>query len=368
MEADKKILKAKVQLILANPFFATLALKMDYVSDDSISTACTDGKSIRYNPTYINKLDVEETKALISHECLHNGMLHNTRRQGRNPRKFNIAADYAINPLLVDSGFKLPKGALIDKQFKDKSAEEIYNILPDEPEYGDSGAGNDPGMCGGVSDSPAKTQSEVNQIEAEIKQTLAQAAAVAKQQGKLPAGLARMVDEVLEPKVNWKDVLSRFLTEIAKNDYTFKKPSPRYLHAGLYLPALESIETGEVVLIVDTSGSIDRPLLSQFGAEMQDILSAFGRGFNILYVDTEVAGTQFIEPDEEFALDPKGGGGTDFTPGFDWIEKEGIEPSAVVYLTDGECNSFPNTPDYPVLWAVVNNKRFSPPFGETVPL
>jgi predicted metal-dependent peptidase len=367
MTAEQKIMKAKVQLLLENPFFATLALKMEYVEDKTVGTACTNGKRIKYNPDFIDKLDVEETKMVIAHECLHPGLMHHTRRQGRNAKKWNYAVDFPVNELLKESGFKLIKGALLDPQFSNMGAEEIYNKLPDMPDDEDgSGEGNDPGGCGGVEDAPAKTQSEIAQMESEAKQDLAQAAAMAKQQGKLPAGLERFVNEALKPKVNWKEVLSAYLTETIKSDYTFKKPNSRHLHAGLYLSSLSSIETGTVVLLVDTSGSICERTLNQFAAEMQDILGVFNRGFDIVYVDSEVAGVQHIDPDDTFKLEPKGGGGTDFVPGFEWIDENDVEPSAIVYLTDGYCNSFPKDPGCPVMWAVIDNDNFKPPFGEVV--
>lgn len=379
MKSSDKILKAKVKLILDQPFFATLALKMQYVEDPTIKTACTNGKQIKYNPSFIDKLSLDETVGLLAHEVMHPACLHHTRMKNRNPRKWNIAADYAINPMLTASGFKLPSGALIHPQYADLGAEEIYSMLPDDPnndpnnpgnsgDPGDGGDGGDPGGCGGVEASGVKTQQEADQIEAEMKQTLAQAATIAKQRGKMPAHLKRLVDEILAPHVPWKEVLSRFLNQIAHNDYSWSKPNRRYLHTGLYLPSLESIETGDIVLFVDTSGSIDRTLLNQFAAEMQDIAETFKTGFKILYIDSQVAGVQDVEPGEFLELNPKGGGGTDFIPGFTWLEKNGIEPSAVVYFTDGCCNSFPKDPGYPTLWALDNNKAFQPPFGECVHL
>lgn len=362
MKASDKITKAKVKLILNSPFFATLVLKMEYIEDSSILTAATNGKKIKYNPTFIDSLSLEETEGVLVHEVLHVALMHHTRRQNRDAEKWNIACDFPINEMTVASNFKLPAGGLMPtgkfSSFANKSAEEIFSLLPDMPNF--------PSGFGYVEDSEAKTQSEIQQIEAEVKQTLAQAATIAKQQGKLPAHLERLVEEMLAPKVPWKEVLQRFLCQIAHSDYTWTKPNKRFLHVPLYMPALESIETGEIVLMVDTSGSIDGEILSQFAAEIQEISSTFKTGFKVIYVDAEVAGVQDIEPDEPIVLKPAGGGGTCFIPGFKWLEKEGIEPCAVVYLTDGYCNTFPKDPNFPVLWAVYNNKGFQYPFGECV--
>lgn len=373
MKASDKITKAKVQLILNQPFFATLVLKLQWIENPNIKTMETNGQWVKYNPDFVDKKSMDELVGVMCHEVLHPANLHHTRRQGRDPGRWNKACDMAINPLIIASGLKLPAEAL-QNPFGDKSAEEIYNLLP--PDDNDSGSGQgqgqqgggapDPGGCGAVTDAPAQSESEITEIEADMKQTLAQAATIAKQQGKLPAGLERLVQEILEPKISWQEVLARFLTILAKNDYSFKRPSPRYAHMGIYLPVMESPETGNIVLMVDTSGSIAGKEFSQFAGEIQGIMNDYSQPLQVLYVDAELAGLQEIEPDEPLVLDPKGGGGTDFRPGFEYLDKQGITPAAVVYLTDGECSSFPPAPDFPVLWAILDNSHFEPPFGEVV--
>lgn len=369
MNTADKLTRAKVQLILNHPFFATLVLGMGLVEDKEIKTASTNGVIIKYNPDFIDSLNVDEIKAVLCHEVLHVAGFHHTRREGRDAEQWNKATDYAINPLLVESGYKLPAGCLIDKQYKNLSAEKIFSMLPapapkDENKPGDK----DPGNCGGIEDSPAKTQGERDEEEAKIKQTIAQAGAAAKRAGKLTAGMQRLIEEALQPVINWKEVLNRFITETAHNDYSFKKPNPRFIHSGFYLPSLHNEEPGNIVLIVDTSASIDEDLLNQFGAELQEVANELKHTIKVIYVDTEVNGTEDIEPDENIKLNPIGGGGTDFKPGFEYIEAEGIEPKAVIYFTDGECHSYPKKePDYPVLWAKYGNyKNFKPPFGESV--
>lgn len=372
-KAKDLVTKAKVRLILDNPFFATLALRMQYIEANAdpngmaIETACTDGKNVYYNPGYIESLTIDEVTGLMAHECLHPASLHHTRQGGREGERWNMACDYAINPLLIESKFVLPKGGLINPAFADMSAEQIYDLLPPSPPKG-NGNGNghsDPGKSGGVMPAKCSTESERTEIEAEMKQALAQAATIAKQQGKLPAHLERLIGEILAPKINWREELSRFLTEVLNSDYTFSKPNKRYAHLGLYLPALESIQTGDFILMVDTSGSIDEKQLNEFAGEMHDILRTFGKGFTVLFVDADLQAVQEIE-DEFCELTPKGGGGTDFRPGFEWVDEQGLSPSCVVYFTDGQCSSFPKAPEYPTLWATYDNKRFSPPFGEVV--
>lgn len=371
MKATELITKAKVNLILNHPFFATIMLGLKFNENKEIQTAFTDGKQLAYNPQFIESLNLAKTVGLIAHECLHVSYLHHTRKGARDIKKWNIAADFAINQLLIDSGFSLPEGGCIDKQYKDLSAEEIYSKLPDMPPDKDQkeDQNNDEGGNGGVEQPKAQTQGELNQIEAETKQLVAQAAQIAKQQGKLPAHLQRLVNELLEPKVNWKDLLNNFLTEITKNDYTFKKPNKRYISRGLYLPSLESIEKGKFVLIIDTSGSVDEKLLSDFVSEMQGILNDCANSITVYHVDTEIQRIEEIQSDEQIDIQQiYGGGGTDFKPAFDHIEKNGIETAAIVYFTDGYCNSFPQELNIPTLWAIYDNKSFKEPFGQTIHL
>lgn len=370
MKADT-ITKGKVALIHSEPFFATVALGMQYQEDTTIKTGNIDGKTIRFNPEWIQGLSGEQVKGYLAAQVLHVASLHHTRRNGRDVKRWNLACDHAINGILKEAGFTLPDESTIDPQFNGMAAEQIYSLLPAPPPdqqpapgQGPGSGDNDPGGNGGVSDAPGDTQAARDQVEAETKQLISQAALVAKQAGKLPGHLAELVTESLTPRVNWKEVLSAYLTEKARTDYSFKRPNPRYIGTGLYLPVLESVEKGRFVLLVDTSMSVNVPLLNEFAAEMQDILGEVAAGFTVIYVDTKVQGAPIeVEADDKLIFEPVGRGGTDFRPGFAAIEDE---PAAIIYFTDGYCNSFPDDPGTPTLWAVYNNPNFLPPFGEVI--
>lgn len=366
------ITKAKIGLVHNEPFFATVCLGMQFQADSTIKTGNINGKVVRYNPEWIAGLNAEQVKGWLASEVLHIAGLHHTRRNGREAKRWNLACDHSINGILKEAGFTLPDESTIDPQYHGKAAEDIYSLLPVPPpeddkqqEPQDSGDSNDPGGNGGVQDAPGDTQAQVDQQEAETKQLISQAAIVAKQAGKLPGSLEHLVNESLQARVDWKEVLSAFLTENARNDYTFKRPNPRYLGTGLYLPVLESIEPGRFVLFLDTSLSVFSVLnlLNEFCGEMQSILGEVASGFTVIHVDTKVREIQEIEQDDILTITPKGGGGTDFIPGFAVVEDE---PAAAIYFTDGYCDTFPPDPGYPVLWAVYNNSKFNPPFGEVI--
>lgn len=355
MTVIEKIDKAQMILVMRQPFYASLLFDMEYIEDSSIETCCINGKVIWYNPDFIDSLTKHELVGVLAHEILHVAYLHHTRRGERNPYKWNVAADYAINSLLLDDGFVLPAGRLYNKLFEGMSAEQIYSILPDTPEQN-----SDPGGCGGVIDAPGDFSEEVAQS------AITKAGYIAQAQKKCPDYIKRIIKESLTPKINWRDALSQFLSGISRSDYSWRFPNLRYLQYGLYLPGLRAEEPGSVILIIDTSASIDDELISQFAAEIQEILSIFNISLTVIYCDELVRSVQYLESDETVKLEPKGGCGTDFIPGFVYIEEQGLSPRAVVYLTDGDCNTFPEPPDYPVLWAVYSYMKFKPPFGETI--
>lgn len=371
-KARNKIIKARAGLVLDQPFFGSLALRLALKEDLTCKTAWTDGLSLGYNPTFISELSLDECKGLLAHEVMHCACAHMARRDAREPKKWNISADYAINGIIEESGFKLPAGRLRESAYDHKSADEIYGIIPDNPLGVDQG--NDPGGCGEVRDAKGPdgqqaSAADLNQAEQDWKIAASQAAQQAKVMGNLPAGIARLVDELLNPKVDWREVLRRFIQTNARNDYSWQRPNRRYIHQGLYLPSLYREQLGDIVLAVDTSGSIAPADLNQFAAEMTSILEEFpGSMLHVVYCDTEVSNTEtFSHDDLPFDLHPAGGGGTDFRPPFGWTDQQGIAPACLVYLTDGECSRYPESPpDYPVLW--VGTADFTPEFGDFVRL
>lgn len=372
--------KARAELVMTDPFFGVLALRMRMRADPTCKTAWCDGVTIGYNPDYINSLRPEERKGLLVHELMHPALLHHVRRGNRHPRGWNIAADYALNPL-ISKHYALPKGALEDPKYAGMSADQIYNLLPknDYPDGPDGPGGeddNDPGNCGEVRDNPrvsgTNRDASDKQGEAEWKQALAQARHVAKMQGQMPAELDKLVDDVLEPMVDWKSVLRRFCSERARDDQSWSKPNRRFIGAGLYLPSLYSEKAGAIVIGRDTSGSIysDPEALAQFMGEIASIVQDV-RPSKVYVIDIDTAVHQVIElePDDDLHVDlanAKGGGGTSFTPLWEWMEREDIEPKCVVYLTDGY-GTFPTEDqvgDTPVMWAMTTDVEA--PVGETI--
>ncbi|MCH9024258.1 MAG: hypothetical protein IH931_02910 [candidate division Zixibacteria bacterium] len=387
MKTEEKITKARASLVLTAPFFASLALKMKLVADPSCETMWVDGISMGYNPKFIQPLPLEQVKGLICHEVMHVACHHNTRRGERDFENWNIACDYAIDPIVKNAGFVQPWES-INPTYHNWEAEKIFKDLLQNNKDKNHAGGQDnkdddnendssqtdkqpPGGFGEVRDYPGKnggkaSAAEKRQAEQEQKIAVKQAAQIAKAQGTLPQSLERLINEITEPKIPWREVLARFLTEPARNDYSWQMPNRRFIHQGLYLPELKNPELGLIALLVDTSGSISQQDLNQFAAEMHSLLAAYKTELMVIYVDAAVQGVEFIASDDtDMNLELKGGGGTDYRPGYDWLHEQGHMPTAAVYLTDGYCNSFPDEPDFPTLWVLTQKSDyFKPPFGE----
>lgn len=358
-----KLAKAKTALVLENPFIGTIALNMPFVFDESIPTASTNGKRIRFNPEFVNELTDEEVKFLVAHECLHPMLEHNYRRGQRQPRRWNMAADYVINKLLIDDSIgRMPKIGLHNPalyQAGGGTSEGIYNILPEQDESGGTDGLLD--NCEDGEGSPA----EIEQQKAEWKVHVAQAAQAAKMMGKMSGNMQRLVDEVLTPVVDWRDVLQRFLVKARTDQRSFARANRRFIQQGIYLPTVSGEAMGEICFAVDCSGSIDQHTVNQFAAEIAKVKDDLvPTRIHVLYFDSEVSHAESYEPDDALDIKPHGGGGTDFAPVFAKITELAIEPVAIVFLTDLCCNSFGTQPDAPVLWVTTHSG--TAPFGEIV--
>lgn len=380
--AEKKMVKARANLVMTHPFFGTLALRLKMIADEKIETAGCDGVTLRYNPKFVDDLPLTKVQGLIAHEVMHPAFLHHTRRGNRDKDKWNEACDYSINGILTDAGFDLPSGKFNNKQYQNMTAEHIYTLLPDRPKDnkngpnngngggGGQGGANDPGGDGGVDDSPNSqngggSQSQQNHEEAEWKVALAQAAHAAKQRGNLPGGIERLMEELLEAQLPWKDILRRFMTEKCNDDFSWRKGNRRFIAQGLYLPSRTSDDAmGEIVVVIDTSGSIGQKELNEFGNEIKGIVDDLKpTKTRVIYCDAAVAHVDEFGRDDPLEFAIHGGGGTDFRPPFKWLDEQQITPRCLVYLTDGY-GPFPEREaEFPTMW-VINNHDVIPPHGE----
>lgn len=379
---DLILTKARIKLLFNQPFFGSLVIPMQMVERTDMPTMATDGKCIMYSPKFVEDISADEVLGVLCHEVLHVTNAHHLRRGKRNPRLWNIACDYAINPIVVAAGMKLPAGALISNDFRDMSAEQIYKLLEQEAKDADDGTGanapkgtkhipdGDAWDMGGVrdkvrADGQPMSQSEIEAEESEVLTRASQAAQVAESQGKLPAVLKRLISDILKPTVDWRDQIRRMFASTIPADYTWARGNRRYLSSGMYLPSQLREGVGEVVIGMDSSGSINGPIMDALFAEVKAINEDTSpERIHIVWCDAMVHKVQTFERGEEIIPEPIGGGGTDFRPVFDWIKKNGIEPQVLIYLTD-MYGTFPaEAPAYPVIWAKTTS--VPAPFGDEV--
>ena len=302
---------------------------------------------------------------LLVHEVMHCVLHHMSRRGDRDPKKFNVACDYAINPIVIDSHFVLPEGGLIDDNYRNMSAEHIYSILPDPPEdFGQFGIGGV--IDSGKDDKGEDIQGGISDQELEIEWdiAIAQAASLAKSMGKLPGALTEILADVLDPKVDWRTKLNQFM-QVAKDDYSWMRPNRHFIARKMYLPSLWSERVGDIVVAIDSSGSVSDEELQQFLGEMTSICHDCNpTTVHLIACDTRV---NYYKPYTREDLPLKkmemSRGGTYFSPVFNYVKENNIEPEALVYLTDLGSNDYGDAPDYPVLW-ISSCKGDLPPFGE----
>ncbi|WP_176060277.1 VWA-like domain-containing protein [Paraburkholderia sp. BCC1876] len=393
---DPRISKQRTALVLDQPFFGALALRLKVVEDPSCDTFWVDGVSLGYNPAYAATLNDLELRGALAQKVLQVANGHCWRMGSRDQKQWDDASAEAVNPIVKDAGMLLPAGAVLTPRFKGKSAEEIYAHLAREARQKEKGGkdgngGAKPGNTGrpqpanGANTSSAAppphavpSGGEVRQYrgedvavkEAEWKVAVLQAAKAAQMRGSLPGGLQAMATQAVEPVVDWRAILHRFAQQSAPTDYSFAMPNRRYLHMGLYLPSLNEPAVGDAVFVRDTSGTVFDETQSQFAAEIMAVNdSVRPRRLIVMDCDTRVTQVQMFERGEPVELLPaKGGGGTVFVEPFRRLLEEEIQPAFLVYLTDMDGRFPDEAPSYPVLWASTTPLRRArkAPFGETV--
>ena len=413
--AMKKMIKARTALILEQRFYGQLATKLNLKEDVSAKTMWTDGVTLGFNTDWVLNQSMDETKAVVVHEVMHCAFGHHCGRGDRDADDYNLACDYAENPIIRECGFKLPP-TMADDRFKGQNRYDIYNHIHGKKQKNDNGtdsgkqrnenkpsktpsegqtgqgqgndkgrgtntsqngkmdvtAGNDPGRCGEVRDYPgdsgdAPSESELKQEEQYWKIAVSNAANQAKGCGQLPAGLEELIGELLEPKVSWKEALQRFVEQVSKNDYSYKRTNPRYAGYGIIMPSLYNKELNPIDVWIDTSGSMSTDDLKQCFSEIDDIRQHYKTTIRVVLCDTKVNEVVIVEAEDDFKeISCKGRGGTRFAPAIKWSQDEEEHPCCGVYISDMDCDDFGPEPDFPVLWIQTEGPKAKVPFGEVI--
>ncbi len=353
---------------------------------DDIPTACTDGINKYYGREFIGKLNDMELRALVLHENLHVALNHVSRFKRlfqENPMLMNACADYVVNDVIVhlkdENLCKLPEGGLYDDKYHNWSVKEVYDDLEQQLSKGvdnsDARSNGNTSTGKGVSSDSLKTLDEHNfadtkktpkelkEIKQKVENALKEGAIFA---GKFGNKIPRAIEELFEPKIDWRDVLREFIQSAIKgsDEYTWRKFNKRMMANDLYLPSMENETIGELVIAIDTSASIGQKELTEFATEVVSICDTVTPDrIRLLWWDYEVAKEQVFNRDSyqniKDLLKPDGGGGTRVSCVSEYMVTHKIEPQACIVFTDGYVeNDISWNIQSPTLWVVTENKHF----------
>ena len=401
----KKISQARLELLFKAPFFGTLTMQLPLVDATDAgwcTTAAVDGRNIYYNRDFFKDLDVDEIKFVLCHEVLHVALDHFGRRTHRDPSWWNMANDYIINAMLTtDKIGKMPTKKVMDVDEKGETnqrvglyderytqptlwtSEAVYDDLQKRKVKkqltmdvhlelgGDSNGKDGKGRQAVDKDgNPIKVgKEELDKIREEMKNKVLQAAQASA--GKMPASLQRLVDDLIEPKINWRDLLQQNIQSCITDDFTWMRPNRKHMYGGIFLPTLDKDDTIDIAIAIDMSGSISDSMARDFLSEVYGIMQMYNDfTISILCFDTQVYNFQKFtkdSADDLLTYECKGGGGTEFMAFWNYWMDEQIEPKKAVIFTDGYPFGTWGPESYAdTLWIITegHKTRVKPPFGQ----
>jgi predicted metal-dependent peptidase len=377
----EKLITARVGLLLKHPFFGNLATRMKLIdASDWCATLATDGRNFYYSVDFLSKLSNKETEFGFAHEVLHNVFDHLSRKEHRDPVLSNIAADYAVNQILKDEKIgEVPKSIKIfqDNKYRGMSYEQIYEDLEKNAQkINISGLGelldehlDDDGDDNGDGNGRLKISNEERQkIRDEIKEAMISAAQSAGA-GNIPAGVARLIKDFTEPKMDWRQLLRMNIQSIIRNNFSFSRVNRKSQHSGAILPGLMNEETIDISIAIDMSGSISDSQAKDFLSEVKGIMDEYTDfNINLWCFDTQVynyktfTGNNAEDITEYQVL---GGGGTCFDCNFRYMKDNYIEPKKFIMFTDGyPCGSWGDDEYCDTLFIIHGTDSIVPPYGQ----
>jgi len=389
-QVREKIIGARIALLLKAPFFGNLATRLKIENaDDWCPTAATDGRKLYYNSEFLKKMPAKQLEFLIGHEVLHLVYDHMGRAGERDKRLFNVAADYCVNQDLLDQkiGEKIPVG-LFDTKYRGWSAEEVYDdlyknaekisiedleqMLLDEHLDGDDsddGDGEGEEREGKGSGRPKLTEEEKKQIRDEIKEAVITAAQTVGA-GNLPSGVKRLIKDLTEPQLNWRELLQQQIQSTIRADYSWTRPSRRGWHVDAVLPGNDLEKEIDICVAIDASGSMSDDMLKDILSEVKGIMQSYNSfNLHLWSFDTEVYGATVFTAeniDEIMDWEVQGGGGTMFEANWQYMVDNDISPKKFVMFTDGYPGDGWGDENYcDTLFVIHGSTTITAPFGLT---
>ena len=388
LSALERLSDARLRLCLKHPFYGQMALRLELidVTDQGwCKTAATDGSRLFYNAKFVDLLSVGEVMFLFGHELYHCIYEHFLRRDGRKPRRWNEANDYAINLILRDEKIGIPINKvkiLMNDRFKGMHSEKIYDILDQENKEPqdtfdvhldlDDGSDGDGGTAegGGKSQKPTISAADMQDISDAIREAIMSAAASC-QAGTVPEGIMRLIKNFTESKMDWREHLDLTFQSLVKNDFTWMRPNRKGWHMDAILPGLDNqAQCVEAAIAIDTSGSINTDMLQDFLGEIHGIMDQFTEyKLHIWQFDTKIYGHEIFESNDgkdlrEYKI--RGGGGTSFSANWDYMKRNDISPQQLVMFTDGQPHGSWGDPNYVDTLFIIHTHDVKAPFGKTV--
>jgi len=386
---EDRLAQARTRLLLDHPFLGALVLRLPLVAVESpwCRTVGTDARNFFYNPAYVAGLSVNQLQFVFAHEALHCALSHFSRRGHRERRRWDLACDFAINPVLIEEGLQPPPEVSVLLEYKGMTAEEIYPLLEQDPQQ----QSQDQHLYDGQQQSDTQqsrpqdqrddkgqqrpgqapprplSTAEQEQLAMQWRQRVAGAAQQAVQAGKLQGELARVVNAYLHPVVPWRMLLAKYMSLTGREDYSYERPSRR--EGSAILPSRRSLEA-RITVVVDTSGSITDGEVSEFLSEVNALKGQIRAYVTLLACDKGLAPDcpwEFAPWDEiRLPREITGGGGTSFLPPFQWLQQQGRHTDLLLYFTDGK-GEFPSEePLFPVIWLVKGKAEV--PWGQRLQL
>ena len=380
MQLEEKISQAKARLLVNNPYFGTLASKLELIVNDNIEAFVSNGVKVEYREDYLNELEIGELEFIFANGAMHASLAHDKRRNNRSGWLWQMATDMAINDMLVENGMTLPYGAQYRKRFTGMYAEEIYaelkaDILREEDnlEYeADDADDVEPNSDKKNEKIEEKKEQTEEQLQEEIlqEQLIAEEAISLLEQelkkGEAPLHIERFFSLEYEGKIDWRDELRNAVDRYFRDDYTLLPPSKKLLYTGIYLPSTIS-QTFRLVIVVDSSGSVDDELLNTFLGEVNFLMTLVSNyQIELIVCDDKVHSHKTFYSGESLDVSLKGGGGTSFEPAFKFVDENFDDVKLLLYFTDLD-GKFPSEiPNYEVKW--VSSQVREIPFGTIIEL